>query len=219
MNITDLTVRLLLIFFPGIVATLIYEALSVQEKRQHLEFFIRSFVFGMGVYSLLALIQNIIVEGESNCFLPIINSSIPINEVDILKSTLMSIPLAIVVAAISNYKIVYRVARFFRITKVHGFSSVWEAFFDSPQIEWVVIRDIQNDIMYEGWIEQYSDVEEDRELLLRQVLVYRNTTGERYYKEPLASLYISIPKNNNVTIEVTKFEEPKKEDKKRVKKE
>jgi hypothetical protein len=53
--------------------------------------------------------------------------------------------------------------------------------FDSPLNHWVVIRDIQNDLMYQGWVESFSDGLDNNEILLRDVKVFRNSDQDFLY--------------------------------------
>ena len=50
--------------------------------------------------------------------------------------------------------------------------------------EWVVIRDPDQELMFEGWIELYSESHERDEFFLRDVKVYRNSTGVELYSTP-----------------------------------
>ena len=63
---------------------------------------------------------------------------------------------------------------------------------------WVVVRDIENDLAYEGWIHAFSVGNERDELFLRDVKVFTNKTAEELYAVP--ALY--LPKNReSLTIE------------------
>ena len=65
--------------------------------------------------------------------------------------------------------------------------------------EWVVVRDLEDDLIYEGWIVAFSDSTADfDEMLLTDAQVYRNSTGEELYK--VSGLYLSM-RHGNKTIE------------------
>lgn len=75
--------------------------------------------------------------------------------------------------------------------------------------EWVIVRDIENDLMYEGWVQAFSDSTERDELFLRDVKVFTNKTADELYEIP--GLY--LPKSReNLTIEfpALKFSEFRK---------
>ena len=60
--------------------------------------------------------------------------------------------------------------------------------------EWVIIRDIKNDIMYEGWVQAFSDATEPDEIFLRNVKIYKNSTSKLMYETK--GLYLSQKKEN-----------------------
>jgi hypothetical protein len=57
--------------------------------------------------------------------------------------------------------------------------------------------------MYEGWVELFSDSTEQDELLLRDVVIFDNSTGKEIYKTP--GLYFP-KKRENITIELPELE-------------
>ncbi len=66
-----------------------------------------------------------------------------------------------------------------------------------PGIGWVTVRDHKLDLYYYGWIEAWSDSGEERELILREVEVYKNSTAEFLYESDV--IYISR-KHDDLTI-------------------
>ncbi len=70
---------------------------------------------------------------------------------------------------------------------------------NSPDTEWVTIRDISNNLMYDGWVQAFSDNSKEAELLLGDVAVYKNDTGEHLYD--IDSQYLSLDRNN-ISIEI-----------------
>jgi hypothetical protein len=63
-----------------------------------------------------------------------------------------------------------------------------EKIIEGPSM-WVFVRDIENDLVYYGYIRAYSESREDRELILKEVEVYSNSTGEWKYAIPM--MYLS----------------------------
>jgi hypothetical protein len=59
---------------------------------------------------------------------------------------------------------------------------------------WVTIRDMQNDIMYQGYVVAFSDSLEKDEIFLDNVSVYQNSTGNKLYD--VAGLYIPTKREN-----------------------
>ena len=58
---------------------------------------------------------------------------------------------------------------------------MWDYFHNTPQIEWVFVRDHKMDLTYYGWIAVYSDSEKDRELILKDVQVFSAESEDLLY--------------------------------------
>jgi hypothetical protein len=68
---------------------------------------------------------------------------------------------------------------------------------------WVVVRDIEDDRAYAGWIAEYSIGEKHNELFLRDVVIFQNSTGELMMTSP--GIYLAKSKEKYV-IEFPKLE-------------
>lgn len=55
MELSELTLRVLLLFFPGVLCAMLVDALTVRRERTPAQFLTASFVLGMGLYLFLAL--------------------------------------------------------------------------------------------------------------------------------------------------------------------
>jgi hypothetical protein len=80
---------------------------------------------------------------------------------------LLALPLAGGVAFVRTNNFHYLAARA-RVSKKFGDLDVWGFVFNSNATEWVVVRDIKYDLMYQGWVHAFSDTADDNELLLRR---------------------------------------------------
>ncbi len=69
----------------------------------------------------------------------------------------------------------------------------------SPDVEWVWVRDHTRNLVYEGYIQAFSDTTPLREILLSEVKVYSNESSELLYKIPI--LYLGR-NPNELTIEI-----------------
>jgi hypothetical protein len=122
---------------------------------------------------------------------------------EILKVSLLSIATGYLVTALINHKILNKIAKFLRVSKKFGDLDVWSFIMNSKNIEWVIIRDIEVNLMYEGWVELFSDSTEEDELLLRDVRVFENSSGRELYQTP--GLYLPR-KREKITIEFPEME-------------
>jgi hypothetical protein len=65
----------------------------------------------------------------------------------------------------------------------------------------VVVRDLDHDLAYDGWVNAFSDTYDANELLLRDVKVYQSSSAQLLYE--LDSVYLTREKDE-LTIEVRK---------------
>lgn len=101
----------------------------------------------------------------------------------------ISVILGCVIAVMSRFKLLNRAARRIGITKKFGELDVWGYMLNMEEVVWVTVRDHNNDLIYDGWVQAFSDDSKDAELLLRDVSIYKNSTAERLYQ--VGALYLS----------------------------
>jgi hypothetical protein len=187
--------KIIIILVPGIVSMLVLERMIVHTKIDFDRFAIYTIVMSFFSYLLSSLLWSLLYHAYT--FLEwnvpriaapkmIIDSFITVDKMDyyiVLWVSLLGILLSLLLAKAINKKYLHRLGQILKITKKYGDESVWD-YFHNKQEEtiWVTVRDMKNDLMYFGWIEAYSDdsIEYD-ELLLRDVDVYQNSTGENHY--------------------------------------
>ena len=117
---------------------------------------------------------------------------------EIIIASLIGVLLSFIAAYIHTYKLVTRVGQLVRATENFGEEDIWHYLHNKPDILWVYIRDHEYDLSYSCWIEAYSDAFKERELLLRDVEVFRNSTGQKLYHCDV--MYLSR-KHDEFTIE------------------
>ena len=206
-------VKIVIFLIPGILSMIILERLTTHKKIEFdrfatysivLAFFIYIFhyVFWLITHKLYLLLkwnkpEIDVPELIINRFL---NNSEIIHLFSVITVSLVGILLSFFLAYIINNKFVNRIGQCLNVTSKFGDESVWDFFHNKPKKDWVVIRDLKNDIMYYGWISIYSDYgNENDELILQNVVVYKNSTGELMYE--VAEIYIA-EKRENLRIEI-----------------
>lgn len=210
MNVTEFTFRILFIFFPGIIAHFFIDALTFHRKREAYLVILRSFVLGILSYSVLYLLNQ--CYGTIICQLGLDHTfSIqiftvspgdkpPVSYTEIVWATILSVPISLILASALNKKWLHRAAKNLNITRKIGDLDLWNFVLESPDTEWVVVRDIKYNLAYQGRIQSFSETFNENELLLRDVLVLQNDTGQELYQ--VDALYLSRdPKD--LTIEFT----------------
>ena len=187
MNITELTFRLLIIFFPGIIAHLIVDALTEHRERTSFQIILYSFVLGVGSYCALWLCS-LVLHGVGRPFpfdvqvFSTLTKGVPaVSFEELLGATIGAVILALCVSLALNKKWVHNLAQITSISNKFGDLDVWSFTFNAKDVEWVVVRDLRHNLYYKGWVRAFSPTFKENELLLRDVEVFKNDTGEKLY--------------------------------------
>ncbi|HXR03498.1 MAG TPA: DUF6338 family protein [Verrucomicrobiae bacterium] len=205
MEISEFAFKLLLLFFPGIVCAYVVDNLTIHKPRKLPFFLLQSFVLGTGCYflywSLLTLFHWKFprVELPPIVFLrALADSTIRFSFREIAYVSLMSVIVGCIISVLALYKVPNRIARRLGITKKFGELDVWGYALNIPEVVWITLRDHKNNLVYDGWIQAFSDDSKDAEVFLRDVSIYKNDTGEKLYQ--VGAVYISR-KREDISIE------------------
>ncbi len=112
---------------------------------------------------------------------------------------IIAIVFGFIISKIETNKIIYKIAKKLKISNHYGDDDVWTFVCNSPDVDWIFVRDYKNNLVYYGNLEQYSDPGDKRELLLSNVSVYKNDTAKFCYD--INKLYISM-NEEDFTIEI-----------------
>lgn len=199
MQLSEFTFRIILLFIPGLISFVLFDALTSHRETKLHRVLIDSLLFGFLSYFVFYLYTEIpFISAKFSFFDALSKEGTNLDFGEILKVSALSIPIAFIFSSISNRKLLYRLARKLKITGKHGYVDLWSYVIDSDIPNWVIIRDIENDLLYEGWVGGFSDSTEIDELFIRDVLVYQNSSAKFLYSTP--GLYIPT-KKENLTIE------------------
>ena len=189
MEISDFTMRILLLFLPGIICYFIIDQLTVHKRKEVYEVFVLYFVLGFFSYIIYAFLLD-----RNLIFLKALtDKNIQICYIEIMKVTIFSIMFGIIISYVINSRIAFKIANGLKISAKDGYIDIWENIISKKNTRWIVARDLKNDLMYEGWIYLYSDFPENRELVIRDVIVFKNSTGEELYK--ISTIYLHSKEN------------------------
>lgn len=191
MELSVLTLRVVLLFFPGVLCALVVHSLTIQRERTTPQFLTSAFVYGVSTYLLLAGIRATLAglaplfgwraPPRVTFFAALTDERARIALGEIVLSAIVALLLAVLVSVVSNNKLLYRAAERLGISRRFGEPDVWGYFFNSPQIRWVAVRDLATNTVYEGWVEAFSDTGAAPEVLLRDVTVKSNSTGAKLF--------------------------------------
>lgn len=208
MELSVLTLRVVLLFFPGVLCALIVHSLTIQRQRTMPEFLTSAFVYGVSTYLVLAGMRAVLAG-----FAPVLGWRTPprvtffnvltderarIAWGEIALSALFATLLALVVAAAANHNVLHRAAERMGISRRFGEADVWGHFLDSPKTNWIIVRDVEADLLYEGWVDAFSDTGAAPQLLLSEVGVYRASSGAKLHDRKRVYL---TPRKDSVIIE------------------
>lgn len=205
MEFSELALRVLLLFFPGLLCTWIVDALTVHRKWAPLDVLLRSFVFGISAYGLYwARCRGCSFTIFSHSFsIPVrqfafakalLDSKAVISFSEIAIVSFIATAFALAFAGFATHKVGHRVARMLGCTRKSGELDVWGWAMNSREIQYATVRDHEKDLVYDGWIKSFSDDGVDHELLLNDVSVYRNSDGRPLYS--VGAIYLCLDKHN-----------------------
>ena len=191
MQFSEFTFKIVLLFLPGIIAFTIIDKLTAHKEIKLHRMLLNSLMLGcvcyFAYYLMLIIIEKIPwFSFDLECLFvkTLTDNSVQLDIKEIVITTVLSVPIGFIFSGLINYKVLYRVAHRVKASKKFGDVDVWSYIMNSEVPEWVIIRDIKNDLMYEGWIQVFSDNTEKDELFLRDVKVYKNSTAEELYETP-----------------------------------
>lgn len=208
MDLSGLVIRITFLLLPGALASSIYRKLKGRTTRKDWEDFLEIIIFSLLSYIGYALILSIInyfrlKYGYTNipftAFEAFFDEKLKISWQEVLYASIIGIALALTATLFYTKRYINRFGHRINITNHVGEEDIWYFFNNLPDVEWVFVRDHKADIAYRCWIQYYSDPYKERELLLRDVDVFVNSTGEPLYHRD--AVYLSR-KHEDLTIEV-----------------
>ena len=216
MTLSHELLKIIILLVPGIISMLLLERLITNNKLEFKRFVLNIIVLSIFSYLLAYLLWEILfwiysifkwssplVSSPINLLGYFTDTKFKINFWIVLYTSFCGVLLAIIMAIVINGKIVTKIGRWLHITIKHGDETVWDYFHNKPTNDWVIVRDIKNDIMYFGWIEAFSDdATEYDELILKEVSVFSNTSGDKLYDAK--EIYLS-GKREDLRIEIHNY--------------
>lgn len=211
MTIDATLLRILILLLPGLTGRLFFQRLKANSHRTAWQAFVEVFLFAFASYIvaglLLSLVAPIASSDNSNRLLQVGSQNIDaiykedsqIDWPELYVAILVSVLVAILVAWVHNRKLMNRFGRWVGITQSFGDDDVWEYIHNSPDIDWVYLRDKRQGLTYYGQISSYSDSYQPREIMMSNVVAYDNTTGEELYI--VDGVYLSRA-TEEITIEI-----------------
>ena len=201
MKIDLLLLQLAVIFLPGIIWARFDASYAAKEKPSDVEFFIRSFIFGIIVYTVEFLIFSTLdwhftmADLTDAARREIVSKDIAY---EIAGGIVISLILSLVWLYLCNYRILVWTLHKIRATKKFGDEDLWDYTFNLRDIavEYVHVKDFANQYIYAGWVNTFSESGKLRELVLLNAIVY-NFDSEELYRTPRVYL-ARLPENIHI---------------------
>lgn len=165
---------------------------AAKEKQSDLDFFVRTFVYGVVTYAVTFLIYLLLKKPFSLIdFRAAQDTTVLTRAVgfEILSATGVGFVLGIFWVYASTHKLLTRFLQLIGATKRYGDEDVWDYTFNSPAatVEYVHVRDFSQKLVYAGWVRAFSESGKVRELTLRDAQVF-DFNGVMQYEVPLMYL-------------------------------
>lgn len=199
MKLTDFTFQLMIVGVPGIIAYFLLGRL-VGRRRDHEKTLV---ILQILLLSLISYIAYATFDATRSYFTECsFNSDVldrTLRDVtksefgDVFGATIAAVLLSFAWSYVSRYDLLNRFASRIKASERFGYEDVWD-YLNHRHLRtqgnlWVYVRDHKVDQIYYGYISHFSEHGEDRELLIREVDVYKGVDGSHLYTTN--SLYIS----------------------------
>lgn len=188
MRVDLLILQLAVVFLPGIIWAQLDASYVAKLKRSDVEFFLRAFLFGLTTYAVEFLLFATL--GRPFHIASLADASTKdIVSKDVLAEVLWALLIGIILSVgwlyASRFKLLTRVLQKIGATKKFGDEDVWDFTFNSNDIavEYIHFRDLENKLVYAGWVNTFSETDRVRELVLLDVIVY-DFDGQELYRTP-----------------------------------
>jgi hypothetical protein len=195
MELSNLLIRVSFIALPGIVGRQVYQVLTAPRNKKDWEDVCEIALFSLFSYTVYGLLMECSIKlgmvGDKVVVLQaLLDEKVPLSWREISITSALAVVFAFIATYFRTHNVLTTIARHLRVTKKHGDEDIWESFLTLPAgQDWVFVRDHKLDLVYYGWIQLFSDSGKSRELVLREVEVYSNSTPDRLYE--VERLYVS----------------------------
>ena len=180
----QLIVTLIVVLLPGITATVICDKITVHSKWSSFKFGVYSIVLGVFCYRVLKLAYYFIDLVCSWSFSPATwshlltwnavtddNPDVPV--IELAMAFVLSIPVSFFAAFTINHKLFNKAAQWMGVSTKYGDENLFSYYLNAKEIDWIYIRDKENEITYQGRIVSSSETDGMQEVVLSEVPVFR----------------------------------------------
>ncbi len=214
-GIEGLGLKILYLLIPGIISLGVMKSLGPRKPRSEFEQGLQIFIYGIACYALTGFAEGIYGSRICDLFtvdrwkaitshaasLATLSSGEKLDANQIALASVVALVLGCILAVVQTRSIPHRVLRRLGLTKRIGEVDIWAFALNTPDLqEWVTVRNHETGKVYQGWIFSYSDGGDERELLLRDVLVFDldRATGQLIEVDNVPAMYLGLDRKNVV---------------------
>lgn len=204
MEFSEFAFRVILLFLPGLICGTVVDELTIHRPRKPFGVLLRALIFGFAAYFLSWLILWTChgwrgLPQELTFLRALQDKQVKLSLREIAAVCGIAVVLGLVMSIVTTYRLIPRLGRRCKISKKSGEIDIWGYAMNLPRVEFVAVRDHKRNLMYEGWVEGFSDDGEKRELFLRDVEVKTNDEGELIYN--VGAIYLSLKVEDHIAVE------------------
>lgn len=193
MEVSELTLKLILLLIPGAIACIIFEKLTIHRKWTPFQFVANAIIFGGSSYLIAQLISGFF---SSSNELSAFWMNLPAKDIPyttILKGILVAPFIGLLFTLLDFYRVINKIGGFLKISNKYGDLNLFTHFLNSPEVKELYIRDKESNLTYHGKLHSYSETDSIKEILLYDVDIYDYTSGDKSYS--VRSVYLAKPKD------------------------
>jgi len=205
MDISALTLKLIIILIPGAISALLFDSLTTHKEWTPFKFIVNSILMGIIAYLLLqgterlfTVTYNIFANNKiSSNPLQIWGSlsdskSIPYGEV--VLGAIFGFVVGLAATALYFYKIFNRLSKWLRLSNKYGDENLYSYFLNAEGTRIVYVRSVKLNITYYGYVKAFSETENISELVMTNVSVYDYQATKKFYD--IDQIYLSFAKTD-----------------------
>ena len=209
MELSTFTVKLFILFIPGLLAFIIIDNLSIHKMTKKVHWFIYSVILSFISNTLLLLLKYLYAifvpcyqfDSSTSFFYQLLeNDNTGLLYSDILMACFVAILLGIVISRLLVTNKLFSICSRFSLTNRHGYTDALSYMFNLYSVKYITIRDWDKNIVIIGELVATSEVTDARnEIVLQDCSVYRLNDNSHLYDVPV--FYLST-EFNNISIEI-----------------
>ncbi|MCE9499125.1 MAG: hypothetical protein K8R21_01200 [Leptospira sp.] len=204
MDISQFIIFLSIISIPGTISLIVLNHLTIYKIKEPFFFLFYSLLLGVINYSIFSTLYKVVI--ISHLFsIRVFDYKIDVWDIILNKNTkslpylevcftsLIALINGMIFSKLISNSIFLRIGNYLKITNKSGDDDIWFYFTNSKETNWVYLRDYISELTYFGAIIAYSEPFQDREIILKEVSVYRTKSpNNKLYDIPI--IYLSLQK-------------------------